>query len=712
MSSNHDDSPTFARHNRSQQRSELDSERRTAIREGIRKCSRALERGQQRHYYWTARKLAGEIYPLLFDDLSPEYFDARIGDRDDWDFESVDEFYTNPERYVRAVAPGSVGGTSSESVALHSGGYSAPDTTATVTVQKALDGANAIAEYEGLVPTNLKRRTDAVGFSCKLGEHLKQPEMDFGDPVHAVSLANGPMKTFLLGGTGGGKSTGGSRQFEDYYKESLGSGRDIKCLDFIGMGEGENVLYDVAQSQNVLQNVREQMDLPASFMDDEEYEPQLDIYAPLTATADEKPLPHDADSGECKVTPFTIPASELSESMLSSVIAERVSPDQERTIRSAYREVDGRIHDWCLDDLAEEIRRRDELSDKHKKDSIRVIKLLQSFGFIRNASDEHTIDLEEIYTSSNRITSFTQTTCDNELAEYIVVAYLLDQHWQNGWDHPEWPHRALNLRELSEIAMHREHRGKLEAAEQAVVEFIIRRLHQILRKNRHINTSLIADTQDATEVEKAVRKRFNRYVIFGGSDELIEKVFRWAGQSDWRSLKRTLSQQPGQAGVVSGNEPATRDSEMWGISPIELAPPSWHHYDTDEEEHDSGWHARVALLDGEELQTPDWSTDIPRSMQVTTSIGDSGGMSDDERQMEAERAQARSNHRREARERNAKGESIRMIRDALPKNPNTAKKYGTSTIQRWTSDIKKGEGIQQLEDDTLEQGAETPAGAD
>ncbi len=712
MSSNHTDSPTFTNHNRTEQRSDLESERRTAIREGIRKCSRALERGQRRHYHWTAKKLAGEIFPLLFTDRDPQYYDAHIGDREDWRFDAVDDFYTRPEQYISALSKSERSNRPGASMALQASGYSDPDSAAAEIVQDALAGANAVAEYEGLVPTNLKRRTNAVGFACKLGEHLKQPEMDFGDPVHAVSLASGPLKTFLLGGTGGGKSTGGSRQFEDYYQESLGDGRDIKCLDFIGMGEGENVLYDVAQAQHVLQNVREEMDLPPSFEDADDYEPKLDIYAPLTSTADEEPLPHDVDTSECRVTPFTIPASDLSESMLSSVIAERVSPDQERTIRSAYREVDDRIHDWCLDDLAEEIRRRDELSDKHKKDSIRVIKLLQSFGFIRTADDEYTIDLEAIYTSSDRITSFTQTTCDNELAEYIVVAYLLDQHWENGWDHPEWPHRAINLRELSEIAMHREHRGKLEAAEQAVVEFIIRRLHQILRKNRHINTSLIADTQDATEVEKAVRKRFNRYVVFGGSDELVEKVFHWAGQSGWRSLKRTLSQQPGQAGVVSGNGPAARDSDMWGISPIELSPPSWHHYDTDEEDHDSGWHARVTLLNDEELQTPNWDTEIPRSMQVTTSIADSEGMDDDERQMEAERAQARSNHRREARERNAKGESIRMIRDALPDNPNTGKKYGTSTIQRWTNDIKKGEGIQQLEDDTVEQGAETPAGAD
>jgi len=712
MSSNHIDSPTFTNHNRTQQRSELESERRTAVREGIRKCSRALERGQRRHYHWVARKLATDIYPMLFSERGPEYFDDHVGDRDDWDFDAVDEFYTDPQRFINAMAPDKRGLPAASSMALHTDGYSDPDSAAAATIQSALNGANAVAEFEGLVPTNLKRRTDAVGFACKLGEHLKQPEMDFGDPVHAVSLASGPLKTFLLGGTGGGKSTGGSRQFEDYYRESLGSGRDIKCLDYIGMGEGENVLYDVEQAQETLCDASEQMGLPPAFGEIDDYEPKLDIYAPLSSSAGEKLFPHDLESGECKVTPFTIPASELSESLLSSIIAERVSPDQERTIRSAYREVDDRIHDWCLDDLAEEIRRRDELSDKHKKDSIRVIKLLQSFGFIRTKSDDNTIDLEEIYTSSDRIASFTQKTCDTELAEYIVVAYLLDQHWENGWDHPEWPHRAINLRELSEIAMHREHRGKLESAVQAVVEFIIHRLHQILRKNRHINTSVIADTQDATEVEKAIRKRFNRYVVFGGSDELVEKVFRWAGQSGWRSLRNTLSQQPGQAGVVSGNEPAARDSDMWGISPIELAPPSWHHYDTDEEAHDSGWHARVELRDDEELQTPDWDTEIPREMQVTTSIGGAEGKSDGELQMEAERAQARSNHRREARERNAKGESVRMIRDSLPNNPNTGKPYGTSTIQRWTSDIKKGEGIQQLEDDNLEQGAGTPAEAD
>ncbi|QZP37080.1 hypothetical protein [Halobaculum magnesiiphilum] len=700
--SSYDDSPSFEQHNRERQRSELESERRTAIREGIRKCSRALERGQRRHYFYTARKLAGEIYPLLFDadERTPDYFDAHVGHRDDWNFEAVNEFYTNPTPYIRALSEADRRPRPSETVSLHTGGYDTPEAAVQQTVAGALAGANAVAEYEDLVPRNLKRRTDAVGFACKLGEHLKRPEMNFGDPVNAVSLSSGKLKSFYLGGTGGGKSTAASRQFEDYYRETMGDGRTIKCLDFIGMGEGENVLYDVPQSQPNLTHVREQMGLAPTFEEDD-LDPKLDIYAPLSATADEMKLPHDSESGECRVIPFTIPASELSESLLSSIIAERVSPDEERTIRSAYRAVDERIPDWCLDDLAEEIRRRDELSDKHKKGAIRVLKLLQSFGFIRTHTDEHAIDIEEIYTTPERITSFTQATCGSELAQYVVIAYLLDQHWDNGWEHPEWPDRAINLRELSEIAMHREHRGKLEAAVQAVVEFIIHRIHQMLRKNRHIHTSVCADTQDATEVEKAVRKRFNRYVVFGGSDELIEKVFRWAGQSGWRALKNNVTERAGEAGIVSGTGPSAGDADLWGISPVRLVPPSWHHYDTDNEDHDSGWHARVLLLDDEELRYPDWDTSIPPHMEITTSIGDGDGKPADERQMEAERAQARASHRREARERNAKGESVRMIRDALPDNPNTGKPYSIGAISNWTNDINKGEGIQQLQDDQI-----------
>jgi hypothetical protein len=226
--------------------------------------------------------------------------------------------------------------------------------------------------------------------------------------------------------------------------------------------------------------------------------------------------------------------------------------------------------------------------------------------------------------------------------------------------------------------MHQQHRKKRDDAEEAVIEWIIHRLHQILRKNRHIGTSLQCDTQDASEVEKAVRQRWNRYVVFDGTNDLLKDIFSWTSNDGWRGLKSTLSDKAGQAGIVGGSEPTVRDSEKWGVSPVELSPPSWHHYDANGEATDDGWHARVRYGAGERLERPDWDTALPEDLEITATVDDEAD-EDDEAEAEEHPAKIEARYLK----RNNPEMSVSDIREAIPNNPDTGNPYSRSAVHGW-----------------------------
>jgi len=498
-----------------------------------------------------------------------------------------------------------------------------PNGPAADTIEAAFESITTLATTRGLIEQSVTRRGNAKGFAVKLGEHLQNAEMDFGDEVEAVTTELGALKSFFTGGTSGGKSSGASRQFEDYYRESLSEyGRDIKCIDPAGLSAENIAAYDLPQAQNDLRHVRDNQDLPEDYTAIDDYDPDAEFYVPFTSGLDDFPVPHDVETGQPVVKRFTVPASHMSEELLVAVVQARVSPKEESIIREAYQTVSREHDDWPLAKLADEIRGRDELSEGNKKSAIRVLTNLQSTGYIRTADDEHCLDWEELFNSTDIITAFNQTPCTSGLHRLIIIAYLLEQIWERRIrSNTDQPHMAMWLRELWELVPNQYMRRARPVTEQAVLKRISNVLSKVMRKLRDINVLLVADTQEPNDVEKNIRRRFNRYVLFGGTnDDTLKDIFSWAGQSNWKSCKHSLINRPGHAAVIKGCAPAIKRGNWWGMGPVHLVPPSWNHHDKDKGP--SGWSKREDISQAfdetrdEELQLVHWDTSLPEDLKI------------------------------------------------------------------------------------------------
>lgn len=602
------------------------------VEELVDECARALNRGGRRHIRFVALKLRDDLIPLLLtsDDKQPEDYEEELSTHQYGNYDRLHDFAEDPGQYIDALSPENASEVTDELTSIDVAG---PDGVEAVdTVKGAFLSCVAIAEVKNFVLDQLTDEGDALGFSTKLGVHKQNPKHNFGDEVPAVTEQLGSLKSFYTGGTGSGKSVGASAQMWDYYLSNYRGSKAFKCLDPIGMSVGENVnCYDVPQSQEELRKRREDYDLPVDITSDDIPTPNTDLYIPLTDDLHGEELPYDTEEEEFVPTPFIVPASQFSASFLATAIDSYVSESKERTIRDAYTSVDNRMDDWALADLGDEIKGRSELSEKHTKDALRAIKSLQSLGFIRTRRCDHDhpecdgdcrllLDMDAVLRDTDTITRISQSKLNDEFDQLVVIAYILDRVWHLRRRNYDYPSLALWLRELWEISPHGQSRRDHDDREEAVLDHIVLRLKKMLRKPRDIRTHLLADTQELNDIEKGVRRRWNRYVVYSGNDDTIQNIFNWVGKDGKESFKATLSDEPGQGGIIGGCEPAIGSSRVWGMSPVRFTPPPWHHHDKDND--GNGWRKRVELMETEEFRQHDWETALPERLEITINFDD------------------------------------------------------------------------------------------
>jgi hypothetical protein len=550
-------------HAQSQQAKQDYWTRESRIRELIERCSKALGRGGEiadgdpEYYAYVHRKCS-----VLADLLAEEAGDLhRYSLREAggaYDYVALRRFVADEPRPVDCATPA--------------------DRRYVSDVFHALA---AIAEDQDIIEDELRNRVDVINWTTKVGIHLQDWDMDIGDPVRGIALDTEALKTLYCGETGDGKSTALEVEAEDFYQANFDDdhgGRGYKLLDLVDLDSGENWFYDIPQQQPALRRIREdEMDLPPDFATSEAHErPEVEIRVPLTPALDRTRLPYDTDSEQFTVRPFTIPASEISKRILIPCILARVSDEQERTIRQAYDDVTG---DWSLRDLADEIRARDELSPKHKADAIGVLRSLQDLGFIRTKDHDRTLNWRSIFRDTETITLFSQSMIDEDLGQYLLIAHLVDRILELRNDWSDLPDAVLLMRELWECCPQR---GRLSPDERAAAaqETLANRMGKVMRKLRHFDLHLLADTQYPGDLHKQVREMFNRYVVFQGNRDAVDDIFSWTANDRRRSFWGTLNQKKGHAGVVGKVEPAVQEREIEYISPLWFAPPAHHHYDS------------------------------------------------------------------------------------------------------------------------------------
>lgn len=575
-------------------------DRDAVIKEAIEKCSRALGRGSQRHYHYIAVQLAEEIIPTLREHSSKPLaaYDDDLSDHDGWNWVSLSKFCDRAGSIIDQLD--TTTSTSNWSVSLHAYGHLDETTTARETVKQALQSVAAIAEDEGIVEDEFKNRVDATGFSLKLGEHLQDYEMNLGDPVDLVTDEQVDfVKSLVCGGTGMGKSAGTERFGEDYYQANFEEGRDYKVIDPLGFRQGENWLIDIPQLQDDLQRAREDQERPATFADGDDIEmPELEIYHPMIRGFASERLPFDTDAEEFTVKPFTIPASSFRKPVMVSLLMSRLSESEEATIREIYDNVDEEKSDWSLKDLADAIREREELSDKHKSKAVGVLRSLQNEGFIRTADDPHTIGWDEIFSDTETYSVFSQALCNRDrsggdLTQLMTFAYLADTIFRK-WQNASYKSEAVMLfREFWEVVPHKRRRS-FDAREAAVQEAIGQIMMKLFRQNRHAGIHVVADTQEPSDLLKSVRELFNHYVVYSANKDTIDDIFEWTQNNKSGSFWSTMTAKAGQAGVVGQFKPALENRDIEFASPVQITPPSHHHFDVKRD--GTGWHARCRYL--------------------------------------------------------------------------------------------------------------------
>jgi hypothetical protein len=628
-----DDGPTSNKREHTQveyvqreQRRRIKWERAEEIEALVNDCSRALEYGQREYLHWVTVRLVEDLIPLLFrdEDVTPEDLDNRLAGHDYWFPADLYAVAEHPDRFRETLQESSADLT--HSLTSEQLDIGPAQTEAAETVKRAFLSCVAIAEATDIVNDELTNRADAVGWSLKLGEHMQDEEMDLGDDVRVVSEQADYLKSLHSGPTGLGKSTGAEREAEDYLQMSFQEGRDCKVIDMVGFRQGESWLPDVPQQQDALREALADLGLPRDFTDaDDLGQPDVEILVPLTTDLPSKPFPFRVDGEEFVVRPFTVPACTLRKPLLVSLIMSRLSEGEEQTIREAYDAVDNATTDWSLADLADEIRHRDELSDKHRSKAIAVLRSLQQEGFIRTREDDRTLDWERIFEDTTTRTIFSQARC-SELAGLITFAYQADTIFQKRKSMYRPPDCALLFRELWEVVPHKRRRS-FDSRQAAVQEAIGQIMMRLMRQNRHVRCHLIADTQEPNDLLKSIREMFNRYVVYGANRDTIKDIFAWTQNDRWKAFWGTMTSAAGEAGIVGQVEPAHENQHIEFISPVDMSPPSHHHFDVKTD--GTGWHARVRYsqeidcLPHEELRRPvevggpEWDTAIPDDLEVT-----------------------------------------------------------------------------------------------
>lgn len=688
-------------HARSEQRRDSKRQRERQIEDLIKRCSRAIERGTRKDCYYVARTLRDDLIPLVDEHTSRSFFeyDRELSQHQNWHWVALTSFLDSPSAYVKQLESGKRDPV--QGLRLQTAGLSDPDTTARITVERTLESVTAIAEAEDIILPDYATRVEVRGLSVKLGDHLQDEELDLGDPIHGVSMQSGGMKTLHGGKPGTAKSAGLERDLEDFWLYDPDDKPDLdllpdsrfKIIDLVDLEKGESWFYDVPQRQELLRSIREDHDLPPDFTERDEDRPRnIEILVPVTSALGEMELPYDTESQSWTVRPFVIPASDIPKSLLVSTMMSQLSSGQLQTIRQAWSDVDAERGDWSPADLAESIRSRDELSNKHKSDAIGVLRSLQDTGFIRTQQDDRTIDWEELFHDVDTITVFSQarSIVDDEMSQLFVIAYLLGKilRLRSGGGLDELPPAVLAFRELWRIVPHSRREVSDERA-AAVQSEIVDSLSMALRQNRDFNIQVEADTQFPYDLDTSVRGMFNRYVVYTGTKKLIDGVFDWTGNNKSKSFRRTVTSKRGQGGVVGEVQPAIDRRWVEFLSPVEWVPPSHHHYSKLRDP--VGWVARTEYLDHEELRPVPWDCSMPERLAVDPFEVESGSTDDDDEEIPPKEL-----HQAEARNRRARGESYRQIAENIPNNPQTGQSYDPTTVREWTKHIEKGS---ELDDD-------------
>ena len=430
-----------------------------------------------------------------------------------------------------------------------------------------------------------------VRATSSLGGELSLHEPD--DDLGAILAA---------GSQGAGKSTAVATIVEDRIQAGH------KVIDLLDFHKGENCLYDVESKDDELRDWREKIGLPVGFEGDYE-PPDVEIYVPLTQSLEGARIPvrETEDGEELVVRPFTVPASELSYRALVMVLP-HTTKVHENYLHSAYQMLENSGEDWSLRDLAEAVR-LDTNAEPRTADKIeRSLETAQNKGFIRDKSDDHTLDWRTLMRDPETVTSFTVHMVPESLDKKMIVSYLLDKlsevrdRLQAERRLSEYPPLTVVGREWHKVA------PRNKSSQDSVKElekYMIDTVSDLLAMVRHHRLEVVADTQRFyRQLDPDVSELFTEIFAFEGHKPDVSRIFNTRIGRTGSVVDRVSQFDTGICAHVS--------SDGYKL-PIRVAPPRCHHLDARRDGSGIGFRARN--LDDERLEPVPWSADVPNRLR-------------------------------------------------------------------------------------------------
>ncbi len=570
---------------------------KTAIDDG----HKAQSKGE---YDQLAQVIAGGLLPALeIDRWSLWQYDEQLAYSPyGWDMAAVTQFFENQDRYLTPE-----GEDATEWLAARSNrGETAREHRQRIldTVFESLESA---AIVEGHLPSKLEKKQSVFEYSHQVGERYLRADSSAGGDLETIDPDDDWKATLLAGGQGSGKSTASGTLIEDRY--SIGN----KVVDLVDLSKAENVTHDI-EDQSKLSQFREEMGLDVGF---EEFDqPDIEILVPLTRELEDARVPTNVETGEPVVTPFTIPASELTYRQLVMLLP-HTTEVQEQHLRSAHERLSRERSDWSLSDLARAVRDDPKAGEKISDRIESSLRTVQNKSFIRDGECEHKLEWGPIMKDAETITAFTLFQIRERIDKLLIISYLIDSLYDARHKLlrqgllPEFPALTCVMREMHQVAP----RNKAEQSSESTIEGVmVDNLSDLFALMRHVNMEVIADTQKFhRQLHPSISSLFHRVYAFGGQKPDIEKIFKTRVNPNGNPAQKVADYENGECALVSGS--------IGGYKmPIKFAPPRHHHLDAQED--GDGFTFRTKVLKDEEMKPSPWDASVPDRLLFTDESDD------------------------------------------------------------------------------------------
>jgi hypothetical protein len=593
---------TVAEHRRQEEQKKIKNARRKFVADGIEQAFKYLSVGQTDDL---AILLAGlvdriGIRPVDVGALSDQVPDGH-------------EFYVLELRsFIEALE------RSEPPAALKWVVLNSPDVSKRIGAGEAvLESIHSAAAAEGLLPEWLQDTQPVLGYQTQIGERYVSAGSRATGTLQ-LRESEGELKSILCaGGKGSGKTTAVETLGLDSYKDGH------KIVDLVDFFKAENVLWDQEQQPNGegLIDVREDMGLPTGFddlaagiawLDDDPDEdlvpsPDMEILIPMCPGLEEMDVP--AIAGEHPVVrPFTIPASDLTYRQLTMLL-HHTTETRENELRSAHQALRDSGKDWTLADVAAEVKRSTNATEKVAESIATSLKTAQEKSFIRDSECPYALDWEEVMADETTVAAFTVHPVQETADHLVVLSYLIDSLFEarktllTRQRLNEYPPLTVIAREMHEIAPRS---TSEQSAESTTEKYMIDSLKDVFALTRHANMEIIGDTQKFyRQLSPEVSGLFDSILAFRGHVPDIKNIFRTRVDNTGPAERVAQFKEPGKCAFVG---------DRGYRFPIKMAPPRSHHLEAKSGASGLGYRTHIADSPEKPMESP-WSATVPERLK-------------------------------------------------------------------------------------------------